>query len=338
LRRLTATGPQVYSVVPIPPRPIWVLRRGDVEQRRQVVAPGGLACVEGPSPDFTLTGPGEGARRVALAEWIADPRNVLTWRSAVNRVWHHHFGKGIVDTPSDFGKMGSLPSHPELLDWLAVTFRDQGGSFKQLHRLIVTSAVYRQSSRHDEAAARLDSDNRYLWKMNRRRLDAEAVRDAVLAVSGTLDRTMGGPGYDLFRFKDDHSPVYDHSDLARTHDPATYRRTVYRFTVRSVPNPFLDCLDCADPNQPTPVRNSTLTALQALALLNNPFMVRQAAHFSQRLKGGGIEAQVGSAYRLAFGREPSPDERAAVAAHARRHGLAAACRVLLNANEFVFVD
>ncbi len=341
LKQLLLSGPHVYSVLPIPPRPIRVLRRGDVEQPGQLVAAGGLHCVEGLSPEFRLARPDdEGQRRLALADWIADGRNVLTWRSIVNRVWHYHFGRGIVDTPSDFGKMGSLPSHPALLDWLAVTFRDRGGSLKNLHRLIVTSAAYRQSSRHDERAARLDSDNRFLWRMNRRRLDAESVRDAVLAVAGRLDRRMGGPGYEPFRFKDDHSPVYDHSDLKKIHDPATYRRTVYRFTVRSVPNPFLDCLDSADPNQPTPVRNTTLTALQALALLNNPFMVRQASYFAGRVQAGStdVDRQVDEAYRLAFGRLPDRDERRAVAGHVRAYGLAAACRVLFNANEFVFVD
>jgi hypothetical protein len=317
-----------------------VLKRGDVEQRKQQVEPGGLTCVTGLDAAFKLSAPTEGARRAALAAWIADERNMLTWRSIVNRVWHYHFGRGIVDTPSDFGRNGSLPTHPELLNWLACRIRDKGGSLKALHRLIVTTAVYRQSSRHDERAARVDADNRYLWRMNRRRLDAESLRDAVLFVSGMLDRRMGGPGYDLFRFKDDHSPTYDHDDLRRIHDPSTYRRTVYRFTVRSVPNPFLDCLDCADPSLPTPVRTTTLTALQALALRNNPFMVRQASHFAQRLKrmSPDVSLQVTHAYRLALGRAPTLEERAAVTAFAQRHGLAQACRVLFNANEFVFVD
>jgi hypothetical protein len=336
-------GPMVYAIQPIPPRPIWVLHRGDVEQHKQLVSAGGLACVPGPVADFKIAGPDEGARRAALAEWIADRRNGLTWRSIVNRVWHYHFGRGIVDTPSDFGRNGSRPTHPELLDWLAVEFRDGSGgegSLKKLHRLIVTSSVYRQSSRHDEAAARVDSDNRYLWRMNRRRLDAESLRDAVLSVSGQLDRHMGGSGYEPFRFKDDHSPIYDHDDLKKILDPATYRRTVYRFTVRSVPNPFLDCMDCPDPSLHTPVRNATLTALQALALLNNPFMVRQASHFADRLKtmSADVEVQVEQGYRLAFGRSPAEEEKTAVVAYARKHGLAKACRVLFNASEFVFVD
>src|SRR5262245_40201888 len=176
--------------------------------------------------------------------------------------------------------------------------------------------------------------------MNRQRLDAESIRDAVLAVSGTLSLKMYGPGYELFRYKDDHSPVYDHSDVTKINDAANWRRTVYRFVVRSVPNHFLENLDCADPNISTPVRNTTLTALQALALLNNPFMVKQAEHFARRAEAMApdVEGRVEAAYRLAFGRAPSAEERAAVAAYARRHGLVNACRVLFNANEFVFVD
>src|SRR5262249_21155316 len=144
-----AGAAKVYAVVPRPPRPIWVLHRGDVEQRRKKVTPGALSCVPGPDPHFDLAKPeDEGARRVALAHWLADPRNALTWRSIVNRVWHYHFGRGIVDTPNDFGRNGSRPTHPELLDWLAGWFQGGGGSFKRLHRLILGSAAYRQSSRH----------------------------------------------------------------------------------------------------------------------------------------------------------------------------------------------
>jgi hypothetical protein len=333
---------KVFAAVPLAkPRPIHFLHRGNVQQPRKLVNPGALSCVSGPDADFKLAHPEvEGDRRAALAEWIADPRNVLTWRSIVNRVWHYHFGKGIVDTPNDFGGNGGKPTHPELLDWLAVEFRDNGGSLKKLHRLILLSSVYRQSSRHHAEYAKIDGDNRLLWRWNRRRLDAEEIRDAVLAVSGQLDSKMGGPGFELFRFKDDHSPVYDHSALEKIHDPKTYRRTVYRFTVRSVPNPFLECLDCADPNINTPVRNTTLTALQALALLNDPFMVRQAEHFAAQLKRSCDDPvkQIDMAFKLAFGRLPSPDERNAVVSHAKKHGLANTCRLLFNANEFVFID
>ncbi len=336
---LAAQADQVYAVVPHAPRPINVLNRGDVEQKRDLVSAGALSCIAGLDANFPQT-EDEGKRRAALAEWLADPKNPLTWRSIVNRVWQGHFGRGLVDTPNDFGRNGSRPTHPELLDWLAVEFRDNGGSFKKLHRLLLTSAVYRQASKYDAGNAKLDADNRYLWRMNRTRLDAESIRDGVLAISGKLDLTMGGPGFELFRFKDDHSPIYDHTALEKIHDPATYRRTVYRFTVRSVPNPFLDSLDCADPNINTPVRNTTLTALQALALLNDPFMVRQAEYFAERIQkvSDDPDKQIETAYRLAFGRTPKAAERAALAAYAKKHGLANACRLLFNANEFVFVD
>jgi mono/diheme cytochrome c family protein len=336
-----ASGNKVYAPVPRAPRPIHVLHRGDVEQPREEVGAGGLSCVPGLESAFRLPHPDdEGSRRAALAGWLADPRNVLTWRSVVNRVWHYHLGRGIADTPNDFGWNGSRPTHPELLAWLAVTFRDGGGSFKRLHRLIVLSATYRQASANNAAFAKLDADNRYLWRTNRTRLDAEEVRDAVQAVSGALDRKMGGPGFELFRFKDDHSPVYDHSALDRVNDPATWRRTVYRFTVRSVPNPFLECLDGADPNLTTPVRSTTITALQALALLNDPFMIRQAACFADRLRRASADpgGQVEAAYRLALGRPPTAAEREALAGYAERHGLTNACLLLFNANEFVFID
>jgi hypothetical protein len=176
--------------------------------------------------------------------------------------------------------------------------------------------------------------------MNRQRIDAESIRDSVLAVSGTLDNRMGGPGFELFRFKDDHSPVYDHTATDKINDPANWRRTVYRFTVRSVPNPFLDCLDCADPNVNTPVRSSTITALQSLALLNDAFMLKQAEHFARRLRdiSPDLHMQTDAAFRYVFGRLPTQEEREPVAAYAEKHGLHNACRLLFNATEFVFID
>jgi mono/diheme cytochrome c family protein len=336
-----ANAGRVYAAVPRSPRPIHVLHRGDVEQRREQVGPGGIAAIAGIEGDFKLAGSTDEAEgRVALAQWIVHKDNPLTWRSIVNRVWHYHFGKGIVDTPNDFGRMGGEPSHPELLDWLAMEFRDGGQSLKKLHRLIVRSSAYRQSAAHSPTAGTMDRDNRLLWRMNRLRLDAESLRDAVLVVSGKLDTRMGGPGFDLFRFRDDHSPEYDHSALERIHDPATYRRTVYRFVVRSVPNPFLDCLDCADANQNVPVRTTTLTALQALALLNDPFMLKQAEHLAERLKLATKDsgAQTELAFRLLFARDPTQEERVEVAEYAAKHGLASACRLLFNLNEFMFID
>jgi hypothetical protein len=333
--------PLVYGLLSHEPRPIHVLNRGEVEQAGDEVSPGALQCVPGLDPNFDRTSSGpEGARRAALADWITSQHNPLTWRSIANRIWNYHFGRGVVDTPNDFGKNGSQPSHPELLDWLAVELRDGGSGLKALHRSIVTSAVYRQASTENAAAQRLDSENRLLSRQNRRRLEAEEIRDAILAASGQLDRRMFGPGFDVFRFKDDHSPTYDHEDPEAAVRPAGYRRAVYRFVVRSVPNPWVECLDGADPNASVPVRNVTVTPLQALALLNDPFVIDQAQWFARRLEAHVADkaAQVGEAFRIALGREPSGSEQQALATQAGRHGLASACRILLNLNEFVFVD
>jgi hypothetical protein len=341
LRQSLPMGNMVYAVQSHAPRPIAVLRRGEVEQPGETVGPGTLACLPGLPATFAVGDPAhEGSRRAALADWLASSKNVLTWRSMANRLWYYHFGHGIVETPNDFGRNGARPTHLELLDWLAVELRDNGQSLKALHRLIVCSAVYRQASSANPASELIDADNRYLWRQNRRRLDAEAVRDSVLTASGTLDHRMGGPGFELFYFKDDHSPIYDHTDPTKVDNPQVRRRTIYRFTVRSVPHPFMEALDCADPNLNTPVRSQTLTALQALALWNDLFMVRQSQAFARRLEGnhGDRAAQIVAAYRFALGREPRPQERDALAAFAAKHGLAHACRVIWNTNEFVFVD
>ncbi len=322
------------------PRTIHLLVRGSEKQPGEVVAPGTVGCVVGLPSRFALEHPdNEGERRIELARWITSHQNPLTWRSIVNRVWHYHFGRGLVDTPNDFGRMGSVPTHPELLDWLAADFRDNGQSLKRLHKQLVMSATYRQSSAHRDEQAKLDSGNRYWWRMNRRQLEAESLRDAVLAVSGKLDPTMYGPGYDLFGFIDDHSPHYLY-DKYDPDAPQGLRRSIYRFIVRSVPDPFMEALDCADPSQNVPVRNSTVTALQALALLNNNFMVRQSEHFAKRVQqnGGDLPSQVATAVLLAWGRTPTPEETSRLVDYAKQHGLANTCRLLYNANEFLFVD
>lgn len=310
------------------PRPVHILDRGSLSAPGKLAAPGALRCVPGLSANFPET-PEEGQRRAALANWIADDGNVLTWRSIVNRVWHYHFGAGLVDSPSDFGRMGSPPSHPELLDWLAVWFRDEAkGSLKQLHRLLVLSDTYRQSSAHRDEPAKLDADNRLLWRMNRLRLDAESVRDATLLVAGKLDLAMGGPSVRQFGFKDDHSPVYDYAAFDPD-APGAYRRSIYRFLVRSAPDPFMERLDCPDPSLLTPKRTTTLTAIQALAMWNNRFMVRMAEHLAARAEGDANRLG-----RLVLGRSLSKAE----SDYGARHGLANLARVLLNTNEFLFVD
>src|SRR5262249_8291011 len=240
--------------------------------------PGALACVSGLDSRLKLTKvEDEGQRRAALAHWITDPKNVLTWRSIVNRVWHYHFGQGIVATPNDLGHMGARPTHPELLDWLAVTFRNDGGPLKRLHRLIVTSAAYMQSSRHNPEFAKVDGGNLYLWRMNRIRLDAESVRDAVLRVTGKLDRTMGGPSVKHFiQSPGIHvTPKVDYLSFD-VDSPGAHRRSIYRFLFLTVPDPLMDVLDCPDAPQVTSARASSIPPLRALALLNDRFMVGPA--------------------------------------------------------------
>ena len=323
------------------PRPIFVLKRGDVSQPDKEVGPGTLPFAKELTSQFDLPSDApEGARRVALAKWITDQRNPLTWRVIVNRVWHYHFGRGLSDTPNDFGRMGSQPTHPELLDWLAVDFRDNGQSLKKLHRLIVTSATYRQSSLGNPANEKIDTSNAFLWRMNRRKLEAEAVHDSVLAVAAKLDLTMGGPGFQDFVIdKPQHSPHYEY-DQHDVEDPKSHRRSVYRFIVRSQPQPFLTVLDCADPSMSVASRNETVNALQALAMRNNRLTVAMAKHFAARVAKEATTppAQIDLAFRLALGRPPSSNEAEAMSDYVREHGLPNLCRLIFNLNEFNFVD
>ncbi|MCI0748718.1 MAG: DUF1549 and DUF1553 domain-containing protein, partial [Verrucomicrobia subdivision 3 bacterium] len=224
------------------PRPVHKLIRGDVKRPRELMEPGALEVFSELKPVFVIADVNdEGARRVALADWLTDKNNLLTRRSIVNRIWQYHFGRGIIDTPNDFGHMGGVPSHPELLDWLACWFVENDESIKALHRLILTSATYRQSSVSNARAEEIDAGNRLLWRMNRIRLDAEQIRDSMLAISGKLDLAMGGPSVRQFYFKDDHSPVYDYTRYD-VDSPGNHRRSVYRFIVRSVTDPFMDSL------------------------------------------------------------------------------------------------
>ncbi|MBI1373599.1 MAG: DUF1549 domain-containing protein [Phycisphaera sp.] len=324
------------------PRPVSVLRRGDIRSPIKPAVPGTLGCVEGLESRFKLDDmDDEGARRVALANWLSADENVLTWRSIVNRVWQYHFGRGIVDTPNDFGRNGSLPTHPQLLDWLAVWFRDHGGSLKSLHRLIVTSAAYRQSVTDNEKYAASDADNHYLWRMNRTRLDAEELRDALLAMSGKIDLTMGGPSARQFNTsKGVHvTPNLDY-DGFDVDSPAARRRCVYRFIFRTVPDPFMDALDCPDASQLTPKRTTSFTAPQALAMLNDRFLLRYCEHMADRLRRehADLDDQVRTLFELTCARPPTNDEAAAVGAYVKKHGLANACRVILNSNDFMFVN
>ena len=324
---------KVYAIVSNEKPPvIKVQRRGNPEDEAQEVTPGGLSWVKHASSAFGDQTTPEAQRRLALANWITHPENPLTARVIVNRLWHHHFGQGLVTTPSDFGLGGDAPSHPELLDFLANELITHGWSLKHLHKLIVMSKAYRQESgfgfsRSDaaKAAATLDSSNRLLWRQNPRRLDAETLRDTVLAVSGKLNLTRGGPGYRDFNYTEAYAPIYDYITPDK---PELWRRSIYRFIVRTTPHQFMTTLDCPDPANFTPARAQTTTALQALTLSNNEFMLQQARHLAER-------AQTPErAFQLCFQRDATSDELAA----AKQIDLFSLCRMLLNANEFVYVD
>ena len=323
------------------PRAIRVLHRGDMSQPRDEVAPGTLRLGKRDAGTFELSNThGESDRRIALARWLTKKDHPLTWRSIVNRVWQYHFGTGIVATPNDFGRMGAQPTHPELLDWLAAEFRDNGQSIKQLHRLILTSATYRQSSKSAAVNEKNDSQNRTLWRMNRRQLEAEAIRDTALLLAGKMNNQMYGPGFrDFVLEHPEHSPHYEY----HKHDPEDvkiHRRSVYRFLVRSQQQPFMSTLNCADPSQLVAKRDNAITALQSLALLNNKLMVAMARHFASDVEQThtGRTAAVSEAFFRATGRPPTPEETSDLVAYAAKHGLANACRLLFNLNEFSFVD
>ena len=343
LRHDLATLPDtatVYGPVVQAPPPTHLLSRGDPEKPLAEIPPGLPGLIEGKALVLAADAPDD-ARRLALADWITDRANPLTPRVIVNRLWHHHFGTGLVDTPSDFGAGGGRPSHPELLDWLAVELVDSGWSLKHVHRLICTSRTWRQRSHEVPGAAAgmaIDSADRLLWRMNPRRLDAESFRDAVLDVSGVLDRTRGGPGFRDFEVEEAYAPIYRPLPTDR---PERRRRSIYRCVVRGTPDVFLTTLDCPNPANLAPVRPRTTTALQSLAILNNDFTLAHAGAWAERLRreaGADPAGQVRLAFRLAFGRDPDPDEAAAAADLIGGAGLEQFCRMMLAANEFSTID
>ena len=331
---LTA-APLAYAGRFAQPPPTPRLHRGDPMQPKEIVAPAALAEF-GAKLALAADAP-EQQRRLALANWIDDPQHPLTARVLVNRLWHYHFGTGLVDTPSDFGLNGARPTHPELLDWLASEFIARGWSVKAMQRLIVTSAAYRQSSAPNPQAATLDAGDRLLWRYPPRRLEAEPLRDTILAVSGQLDLRMGGPGFDLFDPNTNYVKVYE---SRREFDAATFRRMVYQTKPRMQLDDTFGNFDCPDAGQIAPKRNRSTTPLQALALLNSPFLAQQSGLLAGRLQreaGADAAAQVRRAFALAFSRAPSAEESAAAVQLIAAHGLPAFCRALLNASELVTV-
>ena len=237
----------------------------------------------------------------------------------VNRVWHWHFGQGLLRTPSDFGFNGDRPSHPELLDWLAKEYQANGWRLKPLHRLIVLSNTYRQASRLDAKSAAVDASNRLLWRYPPRRLEAEAIRDTMLQVSGALNRRMGGPGYHLWEYSG-YVIVFKPKTVLGAEE---FRRMIYQFKPRLQQDGTFGVFDCPDATTTMPRRNRSTTALQALNLLNDPFVQDQSERFAARLRreaGSESSTQIRQAFQLVFGREPSAIEASAASNWYRRTG------------------
>jgi hypothetical protein len=324
------------------PQPVMVLRRGMIDAPIEPARPAGLSCLKVHSGELRIDDPlDEGQRRAALANWLASPDNALSSRSIVNRLWQYHFGRGLVETPNDFGRMGASPTHPRLLDWLARALIDHGSSLKAVQRLIVTSATYRQSTTEHDQGHSIDAENRLLWRFNRRRLDAESLRDALLVFAGQLDLTMGGPSERHFiQSPGIHvTPVVDYGAFDVSGQQGM-RRSVYRFVFRTIPDPFMEALDCPDASQLTGKRGESITPLQALATLNDRFVIHQCEQIAQRIECTDRDRTdaTARAFTLLIGRPPDTDELHLVEQYAREHGLANTCRFLVNSNEFMFLE
>lgn len=317
-----------------------VFERGDPQQPGEAVVPSSLSTLAKAAPGYELAADvPEQARRRALAEWIAADENPLTPRVLANRVWHYHFGAGIVDTPSDLGYMGGRPTHPELLDWLAGQLIASGWQIKPLHKLIVMSQAYQQSADYREEAARVDADSRLLWRFPPRRLSGEEIRDAMLLASGKLDLSAGGPGFRLYRYLRDNVSTYIPLDEV---GPETYRRAVYHQNARASRIDLVTDFDGPDCAYPTPRRIDTTTPLQALTMMNHRFPLDMAGLLAERVSSDAVgdepSAQVRRAFQWTLGRDPSADETADAVKLVEQHGLRALCRALLNCNEFIYLN
>ncbi len=320
-----------------------LLVRGDFKKKGEKVPPGFLSALNpGPpiqEPEGVLFVP---QRRKALALWLTSPDQPLVARVMVNRIWQGHFGQGIVRTPNDFGRQGEAPTHPELLDWLAVEFAERGWSIKQMHRLILLSNTYRSSSLADAESLQKDPENRYLSRRSRRRLDGDAIRDSILAVAGTLNLKMGGVGVIPPLTREEILAARMPYLWPANPDPAEHnRRSIYLQMKRSLTLPMLQIFDAPDTAASCPRRESSTVAPQALALLNGESVLRQAAQFASRLQkqaGQSPEASVEAGWRLALGRLPTTEERQTALDFLRRNSLERFCHLLFNMSEFIYVD
>ncbi len=344
LKQATPDLPRGYFLhEPRPTAPdTHLLVRGKASRAGPKVAPGMPAVLVDQQPVFPAPNSETTLRRLTFARWLARLEHPLTARVMVNRVWHHHFGEGLVRTPSDFGIMGQPPTHPELLDWLTATFVEQGWSVKKLHELILSSNTARMSKQWNKEHAAKDPDNQRLWRFPNKRLEVEAIRDSVLAVSGRLNPKMHGPSM---------YPEVPKEALAGNSDPGAIwkpfdekeasRRSIYAFMKRSFVVPFFEVLDLCDTTRPADKRLTTTVAPQALTLFNGGFVNRQAKHFADRLRreaGDDADRQIERAYRLALCRPPTDRERGLMRDFLKREPLEQMCRVMFNLNEFVYAD
>jgi len=342
------------------PKPTRILHRGDAQSPRAAVSPEFPAVLDLPVPEFPALPPGavSSGRRRVLAEWVASPSNPFTARVWVNRVWQHLFGIGLVPTPDDFGRTGMPPTHPELLDHLAASFVRAGWSVKHLVRTLVCTEAYRRSTAAESASARAaDESNTLYWRQNLRRLEAEAIRDALLAASGELNRKAEGPSVYPSLPAEVHG-TQDSSGKGWSDSPPDEqrRRSVYLVVKRALKVPLLECLDFANSASPSGTRTTTTTAPQALMLLNDPFIQERAAALAQRVareSDDGVRDRIAYLYRVALQRPPSAAEHATAETHLREvrnrwaaegntdpetAALESLCRVILNLNEFIYVD
>jgi hypothetical protein len=334
----TTSEEKVYTLQPGALQPTHVLLRGSVDAKGEALEPGPVQVLAKPWPTSRTEPDNEANRRKRLAEWVTSSENPLFSRVVVNRLWQHHFATGLVDSANDFGFNGGRPTHPELLDWLAQQLITQNYSLKSMHRLMVTSATYRQSSLdHPENRSR-DADNRFLWRITPKRLEAESVRDAILTTSGLLQPQIGGKSFQDFKtFFFKGTQFYDPIDQVM---PETHRRTVYRMWARGGRSPFLDNFDCPDPSTITPKRASTTTPLQALSLMNNAFVLFVSETLAKSIEAETLDGskRVQRLYQQLYQREPEDRELALAVPFVEKHGLPALTRVLLNSAEFSHLD
>ncbi|MEX2261181.1 MAG: DUF1553 domain-containing protein, partial [Bryobacteraceae bacterium] len=337
--------PVAYAVSDVTPPHVpslpdtFVLAGGELAAKGEKVEPGFLECVTGnKEPAKIPFAGGSSGRRRALAEWIGSEDNPLTARVMVNRIWQHHFGEGLVRTPSDFGRNGDPPRHKELIDHLAAQFVEKKWSVKAVHKLMLTSNAYRQSTSHPDAerSAEVDPDNRLLWRMNWLRLESEAIRDSILALSGRLQKGGGGPGVFL-KIPQDVADGFEFFRWFPSSEAEQRRRAVYTFQRRSVVMPIMEVFDVANMSESCARRNVTTVAPQAFTLLNSELTRNEAKHLSERIieaVGPDRDKQIDRAFEMALARAPSEAERE----RARGIDLARLGVVLFNLNEFLYLE